>query len=153
MADDLSLMDWLNNHIFPAEAMYVDADMVYHGSILAIAEMILSGTTTFADGYFFENRIAQAAESAGIRAVAAEGFIDFSPPDDKSCRKHLHKAEAFIRQWSDSSLVTPALFCHSPLYLCISNPALSQRICKFRRGPLFYSCCRNEGRDKKDARL
>lgn len=118
MADDLPLMDWLNRHIFPAEAKYVDKEMVYYGTMLAAAEMILSGTTTFADGYFLEDEIARAAVDSGMRAVTAEGFIDFSPPDEKAVKKHLRKAEAFVGRWKDvSDRVTPAVFCHSP-YSC-----------------------------------
>ena len=52
LADDLPLMQWLNNYIFPAEAKYLNKDTAYYGAMLAIAEMILSGTTTFCDGYF-----------------------------------------------------------------------------------------------------
>ena len=118
MADDLPLMEWLNNNIFPAEAKYVDREMVYHGTILAVTEMLLSGTTTFADGYFFESEVARAAVMAGIRAVVAEGFIDFPQPDDHAIKQHIKQAEGFIRQMSDfSPLVTPALFCHAP-YSC-----------------------------------
>jgi len=58
LADDLPLMDWLQHHIFPMEARFVDKEMVNDGALLAMAEMILSGTTTVCDGYFFENQIA-----------------------------------------------------------------------------------------------
>src|SRR4030042_4163785 len=54
MADDLPLMQWLTNYIFPAESRFVNKKMVYEGAILAMVEMILSGTTTFCDAYFFE---------------------------------------------------------------------------------------------------
>ena len=117
MADDLSLSQWLNEHIFPAERQYVHEDMVFHGAVLAMAEMILSGTTTCADGYFLEDQVARAAEHMGMRAIAAEGFLDVEPPDDGMLRTYLRKAEKFIRPWIDSPLVTPAIFCHSP-YTC-----------------------------------
>lgn len=57
MADDLPLMTWLNDHIFPAEARFVNRELVYHGSLLAMAEMVLSGTTTFCDGYFYPGQV------------------------------------------------------------------------------------------------
>ncbi len=121
LADDLPLMDWLNNHIFPAEAKYVNPDMVHSGALLAAAEMLLSGTTTFADGYFHEDRVAEAAIQAGIRAVVAEGFIDFSPPGDREIANHLRRAGQFAERWtSESSLITPAIFCHSA-YNCSSR--------------------------------
>jgi 5-methylthioadenosine/S-adenosylhomocysteine deaminase len=118
MADDLPLMDWLHHHIFPAEARHVDREMVYHGSLLSIAEMILSGTTTFCDGYFFEDGVAEAAIDAGMRGVPCQGFVDFPTPDIPDPSKRAAVAQAFIRTWSGASpLIHPALFCHAP-YTC-----------------------------------
>ncbi len=118
LADDLPLMDWLNNHIFPAEAKHVNREMVYAGALLAIAEMILSGTTTFCDGYFYESSVAQAAIDAGMRAVTAQGFIDPPENDSATLSRNIRIAERFIDKWSGKSeLLTPALFCHSP-YTC-----------------------------------
>ncbi len=137
MADDLPLMDWLQHHIFPAEAKIMNADTVFHGATLAVAEMLLSGTTTFADGYFFESRVAQAASCAGIRAVAAEGFIDFAPPDAGTVRRHVRKAESFIREWIGSELITPAVFCHSP-YACAPRTLRSLKDCADAAGVPFF---------------
>ncbi len=118
LADDIPLRVWLNNYIFPAEAKFVNKDMVYYGSMLATAEMILSGTTTFCDGYFFEGSVARAAIDAGMRAVPCQGIIDFPSPDNPDPSKNAQLAESFIKDWSDvSSLISPALFCHAP-YTC-----------------------------------
>jgi len=118
MADDLTLMDWLHHHIFPAEARFVNKQMVYDGAILAIAEMILSGTTTFCDGYFFEGKIGQAALHSGMRAVIAQGFIDFPISDNNGSADNRAIAERFVANWQDSSpLITTAFFCHAP-YSC-----------------------------------
>ena len=118
LADDLPLMDWLNNHIFPAEARYVNSDMVYHGSMLAMAEMILSGTTTFCDAYFFESSVAKATIETGMRGVACQGFIDFPTPDNPNPSNKEDIARTFIEKWTGvSPLVSPALVCHSP-YTC-----------------------------------
>jgi len=118
LADDLPLMEWLNNYIFPAEAKYVNREMVYYGSMLAIAEMILSGTTTFCDGYFYESSVARAAIDAGMRGVPCQGFIDFPTSDNPDPSKNAMIAESFIEKWMDvSPLITPAFFCHSP-YTC-----------------------------------
>ncbi len=68
LADDLPLGDWLNNHIFPAEARHVNPEMAYCCASLAAAEMIFSGTTTAADGYFHEHDVARAFVDAGLRA-------------------------------------------------------------------------------------
>ncbi|HYA13865.1 MAG TPA: amidohydrolase [Syntrophales bacterium] len=116
LADDLPLMEWLNNHIFPAEARFVNRDMVYAGSMLAIAEMILSGTTTFCDAYFYESSVAGAAVDSRMRAVVSQGFIDRPNHNDPS--KISDIAERFINKWQGKSpLITPSLACHSP-YAC-----------------------------------
>lgn len=118
LSDDLPLMDWLDNYIFPAEARFVNADMVYHSSLLAIAEMILSGTTTFCDGYFFEGGVARAAIDSGIRAMVANGFADFPTPETPDPAKNEGVARSFVDKWTGiSPLVSPALFCHAP-YTC-----------------------------------
>ena len=117
MADDLPLKVWLEEYIFPAEARWVDADFVYWGALLSCAEMIRSGTTTFADGYFFEDQVARAVQESGLRAVLGQGILDFLTPDSPSTAESLRKAEAFLRQTHVSSLIRPALFPHS-LYTC-----------------------------------
>jgi 5-methylthioadenosine/S-adenosylhomocysteine deaminase len=118
MADDLPLMKWLNEYIFPAEARFVNKKMVYDGAQLAMAEMILSGTTTFCDGYFFEDKIGQAALKAGMRAVIAQGFIDFPTPDNPDTSRKMDNACRFVAGWQNvSPLITTAFFCHSP-YTC-----------------------------------
>ena len=118
MADDLPLMEWLTGHIFPAEARFVNKKMVYDGATLAIAEMILSGTTTFCDGYFFEDAIAEALNAAGMRAVVSQGFADFITPDKPKLEKMMAAAERFVTRWqSYAPMITPAYFCHSP-YTC-----------------------------------
>ena len=137
LADDLPLMEWLNNYIFPAEAKYVNREMVYYGSMLAIAEMILSGTTTFCDGYFYESSVARAAIDAGMRAVPCQGFIDFPTSDNPDPSKNARIAESFIEKWTGRSpLITPAFFCHSP-YTC--SPETLGSIKKIARNAgIFY---------------
>ena len=80
LADDLPLMVWLNDHIFPAEAK-LDEEKVYIGAMLACAEMIQSGTTCFCDMYLFENAVARAAAETGLRAVVGEVLYDFPSPN------------------------------------------------------------------------
>ncbi len=117
LADDLPLMTWLQEHIFPAEARWVSEEMVYWCSRLAAAEMLLSGTTTVADGYFFETAAARAFTECGLRAVAAQGVIDFPAPGVADPRDNLAVAEQFLQQWRNDPLITPAIFCHS-IYTC-----------------------------------
>jgi len=118
LADDLPLMAWLHEHIFPAEAKNVNPEMVYWCSKLAAAEMILSGTTTVADGYFLEDSVAEAFSDCSIRSVVAQGVIDFPAPGVPDPSQNVFVAEKFIERWQDKNgLLTPAVFCHSP-YTC-----------------------------------
>jgi 5-methylthioadenosine/S-adenosylhomocysteine deaminase len=123
MADDLPLMEWLNGHIFPAEAALDDA-AVYSGALLACAEMILSGTTTFGDMYLFEDAVARAARQAGMRAVVGEVLFDFPSPSYGTIDQGFAATEALIAKWQGDPLITVAVEPHSP-YLC--GPALLAR--------------------------
>lgn len=117
LADDLSLKAWLEDYIFPAENKCVDEEFVHWGTLLACAEMIRSGTTTFADGYFFEEGVAQAVSQSGMRALLAQGILDFPTPDSPSPANSLIRIERFIRIYSGSTLIHPTLFAHSA-YTC-----------------------------------
>jgi 5-methylthioadenosine/S-adenosylhomocysteine deaminase len=137
LADDLPLMTWLNDHIFPAERRFINRDTVYAGSLLAIAEMILSGTTTFCDGYFFEDSVAKAAIEAAVRGIVAQGFVDFPTPDQPTPSRHTAVAEKFLQKWRDTSpLVTPALVCHSS-YICSPQTLQTIKTAARRNGALF----------------
>ncbi len=117
LADDLPLMVWLQDHIFRAEARFVSSEMVYWCSKLAAAEMILSGTTTVADGYFFEDDCVRSFKEAGLRAVAAQGIIDFPAPGVPDPADNIDTGARFLQKWRGDELITPAIFCHSP-YTC-----------------------------------
>lgn len=120
IADDLPLMTWLQEHIFPLEKKYVSREMVYACTLLAVVEMIQSGTTTFCDGYFFPGQVAKAAIAAGIRTVPCLGFFDLDNPDGdpEKVAQHVKTAERYLSKWQGtSSLVFPGFFPHSP-YLC-----------------------------------
>ena len=80
IADDMELMDWLQNHIWPAENGNVTPEFVTWGTRLAAWELIRSGTTTFADMYFYEDQVAAATKEAGLRAVCASTVIDSRCP-------------------------------------------------------------------------
>ncbi len=117
-ADDLNLQDWLHEYIFPAEAAHVNEEMVYWCAKLAAAEMISSGTTCVADGYFYSSRAAQAFVDAGIRAVVGHGIVDFSVPSVPDPAKNIETVKLFIDQWQGlSPLISPAVFAHAP-YTC-----------------------------------
>ncbi|MBW1722083.1 MAG: amidohydrolase [Deltaproteobacteria bacterium] len=116
LADDLPLKKWLFEKIFPAEAKHLSPDTVYWGSLLGCLEMIASGTTTFVDGYFFQDSTIRAAQESGLRALVAQGVIDFPAPGVPDPGDNLKVGEAFLKKWSGvSDRIFPGLFCHSPL--------------------------------------
>jgi 5-methylthioadenosine/S-adenosylhomocysteine deaminase len=113
LADDLALMEWLTKYIFPAEAKTVSPDMVRAGARLAMLEMIQSGTTTYADMYYFEEEIARETKAAGLRGVLGQTVIQFPVADAKTPADALRRAEAFIRAYKGDPLITPAVAPHA----------------------------------------
>ena len=114
IADDLKLSEWLQNYIFPAEAKNVDEEFVRWGTRLGCLEMILGGTTTFVDMYYFEDAIAQETEKAGMRAVVGETVLDFPAPDNKTWDAAMAYANRFADKWKGNALITPAIAPHAP---------------------------------------
>ncbi len=114
LADDLPLMTWLNEHIWPAEARWVDAAFVRDGSRLAIAEMLRGGTTCFNDMYFFPEETARAADHAGIRAVVGMIVIDFPTAWARNADEYLHKGLELHDLMRDHPLVRTAFAPHAP---------------------------------------
>lgn len=138
LADDLKLSAWLQDHIFPAEAAHVNPDMVYWCTLLAAAEMLLSGTTTVADGYFFSGQAARALRDAGMRAVVAHGIVDFAAPSVPDPSKNIATVAAFLDQWQGcSSRVNPAVFAHAP-YTCSPQTLRRAKTLADRRGVRFF---------------
>ena len=116
VSDDLPLKKWLFEKIFPLETEFLSPDTVYWGAFLGCIEMISSGTTCFADGYFFQDQTAMASDAAGLRGIIAQGIIDFPAPGVPDPGKNISVGEKFIQRWKGKSgLITPGLFCHSPL--------------------------------------
>lgn len=121
LADDLPLSDWLNDYIFPAEQKHISSETVRIGTLLSCAEMLLSGTTTCCDGYFYEDEVAAALIETGLRAVLAQGVIDYPAPGVPDSSKNVETAVAFVNKWKNRSpLITPSIFCHSP-YTCSAD--------------------------------
>jgi 5-methylthioadenosine/S-adenosylhomocysteine deaminase len=113
LGDDLALMDWLQNYIFPAEAKTVSPQFVRVGTELAALEMIRSGTTTYVDMYYFEEEIARATKRAGLRGVLGQTIIEFPVPDARTPADALKRSEAFIREFQRDELITPAIAPHA----------------------------------------
>ena len=117
LIDDVVLDDWLRKYIFPAEARNVDEDFVRWGSRLGLAEMIRSGTTTFADMYYFEDAVAEETKAAGLRGVLGETWIDFPAPDNKNEAEMAAYTEKFIQKWKGDPQIHAAVAPHS-IYTC-----------------------------------
>jgi 5-methylthioadenosine/S-adenosylhomocysteine deaminase len=117
LADDLSLDDWLNKYIFPAEHRYVTRDFVTWSTRLSMLEMLRGGTTTVADMYYFEEDVAEAMKGAGMRGVLGETLIGFPSPDSATPAAALTYTESFLKHWKGDPLITPAVAPHS-IYTC-----------------------------------
>jgi 5-methylthioadenosine/S-adenosylhomocysteine deaminase len=117
VADDMRLMDWLENYIFPAESSLVNPDFVRTGTQLAMLEMIRSGTTTFADMYYYEDDVAWVVRDAGMRGVLGETILDMPTPDSANIDEALAYTERFLQNWADHPRVTPAVAPHAPYTL------------------------------------
>ena len=113
-ADDLALMDWLTNHIWPAEGRHVRDDFVFDGTLLAMAEMIRSGTTTINDMYFFHGAVARAGLQAGLRTFVGCTILEF-PTNYAACAdEYLQKALAERQDYQGEERVTFTLAPHAP---------------------------------------
>ena len=113
VADDMRLQEWLTNFIFPAEAKNVTSDFVYAGTKLACLEMMLSGTTSYVDMYYFEERVAEATREAGMRGVLGQTVIGFPTPDSKTPEDALARTAKFIERFRNDPLITAAVAPHA----------------------------------------
>jgi 5-methylthioadenosine/S-adenosylhomocysteine deaminase len=113
LGNDLALMDWLQKYIFPAEARTVSPEFVRVGTRLALLEMIQSGTTTYADMYYFEEEVARVTKAAGVRGVLGQTIIEFPVPDAKTPADALRRTEAFAKEFAQDDLITPSIAPHA----------------------------------------
>ena len=117
LADDLRLDVWLMGYMMPVEREFVSPDFCRLGSLIACAELIRSGVTSFADMYYFEEDIARATAEAGLRGVLGQSVMKFPTPDAKSYEDSLALAREFIIRWKGHPLVVPSVAPHAP-YTC-----------------------------------
>ncbi|MEQ8207958.1 MAG: amidohydrolase [Woeseia sp.] len=114
LADDLALMDWLTNYIFPAEVQFVDSEFVRIGTELACWEMIRGGTTTFVDMYYYSDTIADVVDRCGMRALISTTVIGQRSPDAEGASDGIEKGLEFIGRWKDrNSRITPIFGPHA----------------------------------------
>ncbi len=114
LADDMPLNTWLEQHIWPAEARWVSADFVADGTRLAIAEMLATGTTCFADMYFYSDVVATVARQARIRAQIAFPILEFATPWARDADEYLHKGLAVYDDNRGDPLLRIAFGPHAP---------------------------------------
>ncbi|MBK8822105.1 MAG: amidohydrolase family protein [Anaerolineales bacterium] len=114
LEDDLRLDVWLMGYMLPVEREFVTPEFVRLGTLLACAEQIRSGVTTFNDMYFFEDDIAQATADAGMRAVCGQSVMKYPAPDAPSFEVSLAYAREFIKKWKGHPLIVPAVAPHAP---------------------------------------
>lgn len=114
MADDLPLMDWLNNYIWPAEQRWMNEEFMRDGTELALLEMIRSGTTCFNENYFYCNVTAEVAVNAHIRSVIGTEVINLPTQYAGTMDEYLTKMEIFCREWRNHPLIKPTIHPQGP---------------------------------------
>jgi 5-methylthioadenosine/S-adenosylhomocysteine deaminase len=114
LADDLPLMRWLEEHIWPAEKEYMNRDTVRLGTELAVAEQLLAGITTTTDMYFFGDEVSAVLVEAGMRGVVAESLIGFPTPRCATTEEMLAKQRELLEAYRDHPLITPSVAAHAP---------------------------------------
>ncbi|HEX3683406.1 MAG TPA: amidohydrolase [Bryobacteraceae bacterium] len=117
LAEDRALDEWLKKYIFPAEARNVTPDFVSWGTKLSMLEMLRGGTTTVADMYYFEDEVARALKSAGMRGVLGETIIGFPAPDNKTAEAAFAYTKKYLDSWTNDPLITAAVAPHA-IYTC-----------------------------------
>jgi 5-methylthioadenosine/S-adenosylhomocysteine deaminase len=120
LADDLRLDVWLMGYMMPVERHFVSPGFVRLGTMLACAEQIRSGVTTFNDMYYYEEHVAEATAVVGMRAVCGQTVMKFPAPDAASYEDSLQMAREFIRRWKNHPLIVPAIAPHAP-YTCTAE--------------------------------
>jgi 5-methylthioadenosine/S-adenosylhomocysteine deaminase len=113
LCDDIPLMDWLNNYIWPAEKKWLSEAFIHDGTQLAIAEMIKSGTTCFNDMYFFVPAAVKAAEEAGIRAALGITVFDVPTPCGDNAQDYLNRGLPLFEQYKNHPLIQLTMAPHA----------------------------------------
>ena len=112
-ADDLPLQEWLEDHIWPAEGRLVSEEFVRDGMELAMAEMLLSGTTCFADMYFFPDQVAASVRKAGMRAQVCFPILEFASAWARDADEYIHKGLGLYDDCKNDALIEVAFGPHA----------------------------------------
>jgi 5-methylthioadenosine/S-adenosylhomocysteine deaminase len=151
LADDLALMEWLQKYIFPAEAKTVSPAFVRAGTKLAALEMIQSGTTTYADMYYFEEEIGRATREAGLRGVLGQTIIQFPVPDAKTPEAGLARTEAFLKEFAGDELIVPAVAPHAMYTLDAKTLKTARAMADQYKAPLLIHLAETQDESKTSA--
>lgn len=117
LADDIPLKEWLEQHIWPAEAKWLSSEFVSDASELACLEMLKAGITNYCDMYFYSDAAGKTAEKIGMRAVLGSGILDFPTKFAATADEYFENAEIFINNWKGNELITPCIAPHAT-YTC-----------------------------------
>lgn len=137
IADDLPLMKWLTEHIFPAEGAHLTAEFVHRATLLAAAECIRGGVTCVNDMYLFAQQVGEACAEAGLRAFTGEGVIKFPTPSAAGWEEGFRLEEQLIERFSGHDLITPSVCGHAP-YTATPEILKKLRVLADKHGLLFH---------------
>lgn len=151
LADDLALMDWLNNHIWPAEGKHVNGEFVYDGTLLAMAEMLRGGTTTVNDMYFYHTAVGKAALRMGMRAFVGCSILEFPTNYASNARGYIDKALAERVPFYGDDLVRFVLAPHAPY--TVSDETFRQVLDYAEREDMLIHCHIHETADEVSGSL
>lgn len=151
LADDLALMDWLNNHIWPAEGKHVNGDFVYDGTLLAMAEMLRGGTTTVNDMYFYHAAVGKAGLRMGMRTFVGCSILEFPTNYASNAREYIDKALAERVPFYGDDLVRFVLAPHAPY--TVSDETFRQVLNYAEREDMLIHCHIHETADEVSGSL
>ncbi len=117
LADDIPLKEWLEGHIWPAEAKWLSNEFVSDAVELACLEMLKAGVTTYTDMYFYEDAAGRSTKKIGMRAVLGAGVLDFPTKFAQTADEYFGNAEGFIKDWKNDEIITPCIAPHAT-YTC-----------------------------------
>ncbi|OGV62033.1 MAG: hypothetical protein A3K19_27460 [Lentisphaerae bacterium RIFOXYB12_FULL_65_16] len=137
LADDLPLKEWLEKHIFPAEAKFINPESVRVGTRLSVAELLLGGTTTCADGYSHANVVLSVAREMGLRGVFAQGIVDAPAPGVPDPSLHFTVLRRHLESRALGGVQVPAVFAHAP-YTCSRETLLRAKDLAREYDALFF---------------
>lgn len=145
IADDRSLIDWLNNYIFPLEQQFVNADFVRIGTELACWEMIRGGTTTFVDMYFYPDVISKVVTKCGLRGLISSTISDNQTPNAQNAEDAINGGEEYINRWTQKTpTITPILGPHAIYSLNLAQLKETRRIAALTDTPISIHLSESE---------